>query len=59
LQIESSAKPGRHRWVVERTLAWLGQFRRLTIRDERREDILAAFTSLGCSPTWFDALGRF
>ena len=37
--IESSAKLGRHRWVVERTLAWFSQFRRLAIRYERRADI--------------------
>ena len=30
---------GVHRWVVERTLAWLHQFRRLRIRYERRADI--------------------
>ncbi len=28
---------GAHRWVVERTLAWLHQFRRLRIRYERRQ----------------------
>ena len=28
-KVESSTKLGRHRWVVERTLAWFGQFRRL------------------------------
>ncbi len=40
---------GIHRWVVERTLAWLHQFRRLRIRYERRADIHEAFLSLGCS----------
>ncbi len=40
---------GRHRWVVERTLAWLGRYRRLTVRYERREDIHRAFLSLGCT----------
>ncbi len=40
---------GVHRWVVERTLAWLHQFRRLRIRYERRADIHEAFLSLGCS----------
>ncbi|WP_408901638.1 transposase, partial [Paracraurococcus ruber] len=44
--IESSARLGRHRWVVERTLAWFGQFRRLAIRYERRADIHAAFLTL-------------
>jgi transposase len=57
--IESSAKLGRHRWVVERTFAWLDQFRRLTIRYERRQDIHEAFVSLGCSLICFNALDRF
>ncbi len=33
--IESSEKLDRHRWVVERTLAWLTGSRRLTHRYER------------------------
>ncbi len=42
--VESSEKLGRHRWVVERTLAWLlAKYRRLTIRYERRDDIHEAF----------------
>jgi transposase len=40
---------GRYRWVVERTLAWLHQFRRLRIRYERRSDIHEAFMSLACA----------
>jgi IS5 family transposase len=47
--IESSQRLGRHRWVVERTLAWLTQFRRLMIRYERRDDIHLAFMTLGCA----------
>lgn len=39
---------GRLRWVVERTIAWLHQFRRLRVRSERRADIHQAFLSLGC-----------
>jgi transposase len=46
--VDSSAKLGRHRWVVERTLAWLAQHRRLAIRYERRDDIHEAFLTLGC-----------
>jgi transposase len=57
--VDSSARLGRHRWVVERTLAWLNQFRRLTIRYERRQDIHEAFLSLGCSLICFNALTRF
>lgn len=33
---ESSERLGRHRWVVERTLAWMARYRRLTVRYERR-----------------------
>ncbi len=47
--IESKERLGRHRWVVERTLAWLSKYRRLTIRYERRADIHLAFLHLGCS----------
>ncbi len=47
--IESSEKLGRYRWVVERTLAWLNQFRRLRIRYERRADLHLAFLHLGCT----------
>jgi transposase len=47
--IESSEKLGRHRWVVERTLAWLSKYRRLAIRYERSGDIHEAFHHLGCS----------
>ena len=41
---------GRWRWVIERTFAWLNQFRRLRIRYDKRADIHEAFLSLGC--TW-------
>jgi IS5 family transposase len=44
--IESSEKLGRHRWVVERSLAWLARFRKLTIRYERKPDIHVAFLTL-------------
>jgi transposase len=57
--VDSSERLGRHRWVVERTLAWLGQFRRLTIRYERRDDIHQAFHALGCSLLCFNAIQRF
>jgi transposase len=39
---------GRYRWVVERTLSWLHQFRRLRIRYERRADIHQAFLNIAC-----------
>jgi transposase len=56
--IDSSERLGRHRWVVERTLAWLSRFRRLTIRYERRADIHQAFLTLGCALICFNALPK-
>jgi transposase len=40
---------GRWRWIVERTFAWLNQFRRLRVRYEKRADIHEAFLFLGCA----------
>jgi transposase len=40
---------GTTRWVVERTLSWLHQFRRLRVRYERRADMHYAFAVLGCA----------
>jgi transposase len=40
---------GRECWVVERTIAWLHQYRRLRIRFERRADIHEAFLHIACS----------
>ena len=50
---------GVYRWVVERTLGWLHQFRRLRVRYERRADIHEAFLSLGCSIICFRQLSSF
>ncbi len=46
---EHGSHLGSERWVVERTLSWLHQYRRLRIRYERRADIHEAFLSLACS----------
>jgi transposase len=47
---------GKTRWVIERTLSWLHQFRRLRVRWERREDIHYAFLVLGCVQICWNAL---
>jgi transposase len=47
--IESSDCLGRHRWVVERSLAWLLGCRRLGVRYERRPELLLAFLHLACT----------
>ncbi len=48
-EIESGKRLGRHRWVVERTLAWFARFRRLTVRYERRLNILLGFHLLAAA----------
>jgi len=47
---------GVFRWVVERTLSWLHQFRRLRTRYDRRPDLHEAFMSLGCAMICFNYL---
>lgn len=49
---------GVFRWVVERTIAWLRQFRRLRVRYERRADIHQALLSLGCAAICHRCLTR-
>jgi len=38
--------PYRSRWVIERTFSWLGHFRRLVVRYERRVEVYWAFVVL-------------
>src|SRR4051812_24040661 len=45
---ENGSGLGVFRWVVERTLSWWHQNRRLRIRSERRDDIHQAFLTIGC-----------
>jgi transposase len=49
---------GQWRWVVERTFAWLNQFRRLRVRYDKRADIHQAFLSLGCALICWHALRK-
>jgi hypothetical protein len=35
-------------WVIERTFAWLNQFRRFRVRYEKRADIHEGLMLLGC-----------
>jgi hypothetical protein len=44
--------------VVERTLAWLARYRRLSVHCERRADIHEAFFRLGCSLIYLSYLPR-
>ena len=45
-------------WVVERTFAWLNQFRRLRVRYEKRADIHTAFLLLGCALICWQSLRK-
>ncbi len=57
--VDNSQRLGRHRWVVERTHAWLNRFRRLSVRYERRADIFLAFNILGCALVCLNQVRRF
>jgi len=50
---------GRWRWEVERTFAWLKQFRRLRVRYEKRVDIHEAFLALACALLCWNVLERY
>lgn len=45
---ENGSGLGIYRWVVERSLSWLHQNRRLRVRYEKRDDIHQAFLTIGC-----------
>ena len=47
--VETSQKLGRHRWTIERTMAWLAGCRRLHRRYERQAIHFLAFTSIACT----------
>lgn len=49
--IESAEKLGQHRWVIERSIAWLTGYRRLTIRYEHKPSHYLAFLTLGAAIT--------
>ena len=51
--VDTGKHLGRHRWVIERTHAWLACFRRLATCYERRLDIHHAFTALACALVCF------
>jgi hypothetical protein len=51
--IETSERLGRHRWVVERSLAWLTGYRRLTLRYERCARLFTAFLTLAAALTCY------
>jgi transposase len=56
--IEVSDRLGRHRWVIERTLAWLTGYRRLTLRYERNASHFLAFLTLAATITCYKKLAK-
>ena len=39
----------RRRWIVERTISWLQNFRRLTTRWDRSADVYTALAHMACA----------
>jgi len=39
----------RRRWIIERTIAWLGSYRRLVVRYERSPHLYLAFLHFACA----------
>lgn len=54
--IERNDRLGRYRWKIERTIAWLTGYRRLTIRYERRGEHFAGFLHLAAALACFKKL---
>jgi IS5 family transposase len=47
--VDSSARLGRHRWKVERSLSWLSCWRRLQVRWDRDSGRWFAFVLVACA----------
>lgn len=56
--IESSKKLGKHRWVIERSIAWLFGYRRLNIRYERSAHHFCGFLTLAATLTCYKKLAK-
>lgn len=56
--VETSKKLGRHRWVIERTIAWMFCYRRLSIRYERKANHFLAFLTLAATLTCYKKLTK-
>ena len=57
--MHSSQRLGRHRWVVERTHAWLAGFGKLRIRFERQLGTHLALLKLACAVICLRCMERF
>ncbi|HMA45960.1 MAG TPA: hypothetical protein VKP11_01915 [Frankiaceae bacterium] len=54
--MEASEKLGRHRGVIQRSLAWLTGYRRLTLRYKRSARLFTAPLTLAATPTCYKRL---
>src|SRR5512135_1215743 len=54
--VKTSDRLGRHRWVIERSLAWLTGYRRLTLRYELFARLFTAFLTLAATLTCYKRL---
>ncbi|WP_095533970.1 IS5 family transposase [Streptomyces prasinopilosus] len=54
--IESGERLGRHRWKIERSIAWLFGYRRLTVRYERKGSPFLALLGLAAALTCYKKL---
>ncbi|MEU7599545.1 transposase, partial [Streptomyces sp. NPDC041003] len=54
----ASQRLGRHRWTIERTMAWLAGCRRLHRRYERKAEHFLAFTSIACTLICYRRLAK-
>jgi IS5 family transposase len=52
--VESSARIGRHRWKVERSLSWLSCWQRLGMRWDRDSERFFAFVLVACAVICFN-----
>ena len=56
--VEPKTRLGRHRWVIERTMAWLSGYRRLSPRYERDPRNYLAFLGLAAALCCYKRLQR-
>ncbi|MFF3326414.1 IS5 family transposase [Streptomyces sp. NPDC002889] len=56
--IESGERLGRHRWKIERSIAWLFGYRRLTVRYERKGSHFLVFLGLAAALTCYKKLAK-
>ncbi|MCM2416685.1 IS5 family transposase [Streptomyces sp. RKAG293] len=56
--VESGERLGRHRWKIERSIAWLFGYHRLTVRYERKGSHFLAFLGLAAALTCYKKLAK-